>query len=86
MHVLQNFERTVLLSEFTRPSNFPSISKFVFQPRYVLNHLFDFWLAEKYFEPSWKKGLAKTGLARQVPPSLQQHVAAIKYVKLIRIR
>ena len=61
----------------------------VFQSSYsspVLNHLFDFWLAEKYFEPSWKKGLAKTGLARQVPPSLQQHVAAIKYVKLIRIR
>ena len=36
----------------------------------VLNHLFDFWLAEKYSEPSWKSGLAKTGPSGQVPPPL----------------
>ena len=32
----------------------------------ILNHTFDFWLAEKYFEPSWKSSLAKTGLAGPV--------------------
>ena len=33
----------------------------------ILSHAFDFWLAEKYFEPSWKSGLAKTELAGPVP-------------------
>ena len=26
----------------------------------ILNQAFDFWFAEKYFEPSWKSGLVKT--------------------------
>ena len=34
----------------------------------ALKHSFDFWLAERYFEPSWKSGPAKTGLAGSVPP------------------
>ena len=33
----------------------------------ILNHAFDFWLAEKCFEPSWKSGMAKTRLAGPVP-------------------
>ena len=36
----------------------------------ILNHAFDFWLAEKYFEPSWISGLAKIEPAGPVPPSL----------------
>ena len=35
--------------------------------RPILNHAFDFWLAEKYFEPSWKSGSAKTGTPVPVP-------------------
>ena len=33
-------------------------------------HAFYFWLAEKYFEPPWKSGPAKTGPAGPVPPPL----------------
>ena len=36
----------------------------------VLNYVFDFWLAEEYFKPSWKSAPAKTGPARPVPPPL----------------
>ena len=39
----------------------------VFQGLYsshILKHAFDFWLAEKYFELSWKSILAKTGPAK----------------------
>ena len=28
--------------------------------RPIVNYAFDFWLAKKYFEPSWKSGPAKT--------------------------
>ena len=38
----------------------------------ILNHTFDFWLAEKYFEPSWKSSPAKIGLAGLVLPPLLQ--------------
>ena len=36
----------------------------------ILNHAFDYWLADKCFEPTWKSGPAKTGPARPVPPPL----------------
>ena len=35
--------------------------------RPILNCAFDLWLAEKYFEPTWKSGSAKIGPARLVP-------------------
>ena len=35
--------------------------------RLILNHAFNLWLAEKYFEPSWKSASAKTGPAVPVP-------------------
>ena len=38
-----------------------------FHSRPILNHAFDFWLAEKSFEPSWKSISAKTGPAVPVP-------------------
>ena len=37
---------------------------------HILNHVFEFWLARKYFEPLWKNDQAKTGPARAVPPLL----------------
>ena len=36
----------------------------------ILNHAFDFWLAEKYFKSPWKSGPAKTRPAGLVPPPL----------------
>ena len=48
----------------------------VFQDPYsspTLNHAFDFWLAEKYFQPSWKSGPAKTGPAGLVPLPLPKY-------------
>ena len=33
----------------------------------ILNYAFDFWLAEKYFKPSWKSGPAKTQPVGLVP-------------------
>ena len=45
----------------------------VFQGLYsrpTLNHTFDFWLNENYFEPSWKSVPAKTEPAGPVPPPL----------------
>ena len=45
----------------------------VFQGLYtspILNHAFDFWLAEKYFELPQKSGPAKTGPAGPILPPL----------------
>ena len=45
----------------------------VFQGSYsspILNHAFDFSLTEKYFEPFWKSGLAKTEPTGPVLPPL----------------
>ena len=39
----------------------------------ILNYVLNFWLAEKYFEASWKSGLAKTGPARLVSPPLHSN-------------
>ena len=51
------------------------LRNFVFKgshSRPILNHAFDFWLAEKYFEPSLKSGQAKTKPAGPVLPPLIQ--------------
>ena len=50
--------------------------------RPILNHAFDFWLAEKYFEPFWKSDPAKIGPAGPVPLPLH----CIKMWLLVRIQ
>ena len=46
----------------------------------ILNYAFDFWLAEKYFEPSWKSGPAKTGPAGPVPSPLPLLPTQLLYI------
>ena len=59
---------------FKTPQSLVDLRTFeAFQGSYfspILNHAFDFWLAEEYFESSWKSDPAKTGPARPVPSPL----------------
>ena len=50
-------------------------SKAVSQP-----HTFESWLTEKYFEPPWKSGPAKTRTAGLVPPPLGSIDGQLLYV------
>ena len=53
--------------------------------RPTLNHTFDFWLDENYFEPSCKSGLAKTGPTGPVPASLHNRFTYCIYCKLFKL-
>ena len=71
MHLLQSFKG--LLHSWSL-LDFQTFE--VFQdsyPRPIVNHAFDFWLAEIYFTPAWKSSLTKTGPAGLVLLPLYIH-------------
>ena len=66
------FQRLVLLWSLFDIQTFE-----VIQDQYsslILNHAFDFWLAEKYFEPSWRSSLVKTGPAGPAPCNMELRI------------
>ena len=68
MYALQSFKGWLYSSSLLSLQTFE-----VFQGSYsspILNHAFEFWLTDKYFEPPWKSGPAKTRSGRPVPPPL----------------
>ena len=64
MYALRCFKGWFTLWSLLDPQTFESIPRFIFQPldfSPILNHAFDFLLAEKCFEPPWISDPAKTG-------------------------